>query len=318
AIRARTALHAERWEEAIISAKAVMDLGIYALHPNFEELFTYAGESSQEIIFAFQYLRDQETKTHPTPRRFLSRNAQGHSNLIPSQALVDMYTCVDGQEIDKSPLYDPEKPFENRDPRLGFTVVLPGTEFFGFQFETHKDSVQCWNYSYNTSTPVRIDNQEATNAYATFSGYCWKKYVDFEDKDFVANSELNVIQSRYAEVLLIYAEAKIEANDIDQTVYDAINEVRQRPSVEMPLITSGKTQIELRELVRKERTYELANEGFRMIDLRRWKLAEKMMNSIVYGRIPTGFLATAPKIDEDGFVDYSNVPNQSSMRVIEN
>src|SRR5699024_8908200 len=163
AIRARTALHAERWEEAIISAKAVMDLGIYALHPNFEELFTYAGESSQEIIFAFQYLRDQETKTHPTPRRFLSRNAQGHSNLIPSQALVDMYTCVDGQEIDKSPLYDPEKPFENRDPRLGFTVVLPGTEFFGFQFETHKDSVQCWNYSHNTSTPVRIDNQEATN-----------------------------------------------------------------------------------------------------------------------------------------------------------
>ncbi|PRD47447.1 RagB/SusD family nutrient uptake outer membrane protein [Sphingobacterium haloxyli] len=318
AIRARAALNNGRWSEAIKSTKAVMDMEIYSLHPNFGELFSYAGQSSQEIIFAFQYLRDQGTRTHVAPRAFLSRNAQGHSNKIPSQALIDLYTCTDGLEIDESQLYDPEKPFENRDPRLGYTVALPGTEFFGFQFETHKDSTQCWNYAYNTSVPVRIGNQEATNAYATFSGYCWKKYVDFEDKDFVANSELNIIQSRYAEVLLIYAEAKIEAGEIDQSVYDALNQVRQRSSVEMPPIALDKTQAELRELVRKERAYELANEGFRMVDLRRWELAEKIMNGTVYGRIPRGLLATAPKIDIDGFVDYSAVPNRGEMRVIEN
>lgn len=317
AIRARAALNAGRWEEAAASAKAVMDLGVYSLHANYGELFTYDGQSSPEIIFAFQYLRDQNTRTHSTTRAYLSRNAQGTSNKIPSQALIDLFTCTDGLEIDKSPLFDPKKPFENRDPRLGYTVALPGTEFFGFQFETHKDSTQCWNYNYNTSTPIRIGNQDATNAYATFSGYCWKKYVDFADKDFTTNSELNIIQSRYAEVLLSYAEAKIEANQIDETVYDALNEVRQRPSVEMPPITTGKTQAQLRELVRKERVYELASEGFRMVDLRRWELAEKMMNGTLYGRVPKGLLATAPAIDSDGFVDYSGVSNRNELRVIE-
>ena len=315
AIRARAALNNELWEEAASSAKAVMELDIYSLHPDYGELFTYDGEASKEIIFAFQYLRLQKTKTHSTTRGFISRNAQGTSN--KSQSVVDSYACVDGLPIDKSEKYDPQKPFVNRDPRLTYTIAVPGSTFFGFQFETHKDSVSCWNYSYNTSTPVRIQNEDAINAYATFSGYCWKKYVDIKDKDFTMESELNIIQSRYAEVLLIYAEAMIEANKIEQSVYDAINEVRQRPTVEMPEITSGKTQVQLREIVRKERLYELANEGFRLVDLRRWKLADKMMNSTFYGRIPKGLLANAPIIDQDGFVSYDKVTNHAAMRVIE-
>ncbi|MGO1649055.1 MAG: RagB/SusD family nutrient uptake outer membrane protein [Sphingobacterium sp.] len=318
AIRARTALNNGLWEAAAASAKEVMDLGIYELHPNYGELFSYAGEASTEIIFAYQYLRLQDTKTHSTTRNYLSRNAQGTSNKVPSQSLIDSYQSTDGFPIDQSQSYDPDHPFENRDPRLAFTVALPGSEYFGFQFETHKDSTKCWNYSYGTSTPVRIDNQDALNAYATFSGYCWKKYVDMDDKDYTTQSELNVIQARYAEVLLIYAEAMIEANTIDQSVYDAINAVRQRPSVEMPPISSGKSQQELREIIRMERLFELASEGFRMVDLRRWQIADKLLNSTLYGRVPKGLLSDAPKIDPSGFVDYSSVANQSSMRVIEN
>lgn len=317
AIRARAALNNGLWDEAARSAKEVMDLKIYQLHPDFGQLFTYDGEASKEIIFAFQYLRLQKTKTHSATRAFLSRNAQGTSNKIPSQSIVDNYLCTDGLPIDKSSLYDPKKPFVNRDPRLAYTIALPGTDFFGFQFETHKDSISCWNYSYNTSTAVRIQNQDAINAYATFSGYCWKKYVDIKDKDFTMESELNIIQSRYAEVLLIYAEAMIESNKIDQSVYDAINSIRQRPTVAMPAVSSGKTQNELREVVRKERLFELANEGFRMVDLRRWKLADKLMNSTLYGRIPKGLLANAPIIDTDSQVNYNNVANKKDMRIIE-
>lgn len=130
-------------------------------------------------------------------------------------------------------------------------------------------------------------------------------------------SELNIIQSRYAEVLLIYAEAMVENNTIDKTVYDAINSIRQRPTVDMPAIASNKTQAELREIIRKERLYELANEGFRLVDLRRWKLADKFMNSTLYGRIPKSLLANAPTIDGDNYVNYKNVANQKDMRVIE-
>src|SRR3546814_7822822 len=74
----------------------------------------------------------------------------------------------------------------------------------------------------------------------------------------------------------------IEANTIDQSVYDAINEVRERPSVSMPPIPAGQNRESLRTLVRKERLYELAMEGFRMVDLRRWGLAEKMIAGTVY------------------------------------
>jgi hypothetical protein len=88
---------------------------------------------------------------------------------------------------------------------------------------------------------------------------------------------------RYAEILLTYAEAKIELNQIDGSVYDAINAVRQRPDVNMPVITDGKTQDELRQIVRHERTVEFAFEGRRFFDIHRWKIADQVMPGKVYG-----------------------------------
>ncbi|RZL19191.1 MAG: RagB/SusD family nutrient uptake outer membrane protein [Pedobacter sp.] len=314
-IKARTALNNDRFMEAAEAAKAVMDLKIYSLHNNFGNLFSYAGQNSAEIIWAFQYLKASRTKTHSTPNNLLSRNGMGFTNKVPSQSLVDVYPCTDGLNIDESPLFDPKTPYLNRDPRLGFTIAVPGSVFFNYQFETHRDSVKCWDY--NVTPAKRVDNQEALNAFATFTGYCWKKYVDLEDKIDRTNSELNVIQIRYAEILLIYAEAKNELNQLDQTAYNAINLVRQRPSVNMPAIEMGKTQIEFRSLVRKERLYELAMEGFRLSDIRRWKIADKAMTGNFYGRVQKGLLASAPQIDDNGLADYTNVPNRSELRVIE-
>src|SRR5690606_34923957 len=124
----------------------------------------------------------------------------------------------------QSPLYDPSNPFENRDPRLQATCVVPGSVFLGYQFETHPDSLEVWDY--NTNPPRRVNNLEVTHAYATFSGYQYRKYVADEAREFRGESELNTMLVRYAEVLLMYAEAKIEKGEIDQSVYDAINDVR--------------------------------------------------------------------------------------------
>jgi hypothetical protein len=314
AFKARAALFNGKWDIAAAAAKAVMDLNTYSLHANFGDLFTYNGQSSKEIILALQFLKTAK-RTHSVPRNLLSRNGQGTANKVPSQSLVDAFECTDGLTIDKSPLYDPTKPFVNRDPRLAFTVALPGSVYFNYQFETHKDSLKCWNY--NTSPATRIDNQDAINAYASFTGYCWRKYVDLTDKVDVSNSELNIILIRYAEVLLTYAEGKIEGGQIDASVYDAINAVRQRPSVNMPAIPSGLSQSELRSIVHKERLYELAMEGVRLFDIRRWKIAEQVMTGPFYGRIPKGLLAAAPVIDANGISKYDNVPNKADMRVIE-
>ncbi|WP_374163670.1 RagB/SusD family nutrient uptake outer membrane protein [Arcticibacter sp. MXS-1] len=315
AIKARAALYGEKWDIAAEAARSVMALNVYALHNDFRALFSYAGENSREIIFALQFLKASRTRTHSMPGNLLSRNAQGFSNKVPSQSLVDSYQCTDGLDIDQSPLYDPARPFQNRDPRLGYTIAVPGSVYFNYQFETHRDSVKCWNY--NTTPATRVDNQDALNAFATFTGYCWRKYIDLQDKEDRSNSELNITQIRYAEVLLIYAEAMIEANKIDQSVYEAINQIRQRPGVNMPAISSGKTQAEMRSIVRKERLHELAMEGFRLSDIRRWKIAEQVMNGPFYGRVQRGLLTSAPAIDENGSPDYSAVPNKDQLRVIE-
>lgn len=314
ALKSRVALYNERWEEAAQAAGDLMTDQSYQLHDEYDELFFYAGENSQEIIMSVQYLDGEQT--HPLPQNFYSRMPLGHSNKKPSQQLVDSYESIDGLPIDESPLYDPDHPFENRDPRLNYTLVLPNTLFIGYIFNTNPDSTLVWNY--NSDPPSRVENTEGTHAYASFTGYLWRKYADPEDKNDRTSSELNIILFRYAEVLLNYAEAKIELNELDETVYDAINAVRTRSSVGMPEITHGKSQAEMRSIIRKERRYEFAGEGNRYFDIRRWRIAHEIMPGPLYGRIPTGFLSDAPAIDEFGTPSYNNVANASEMSIIEN
>lgn len=309
ALRCKIALHNSLWQEAISSAQKVMALN-YELAANYESLFKNAEQrSTKEVLFSLQYLYQYGNYG---VNGVTTRMGKGYSSKIPSQSLIDSYECTDGLSIDKSPLYSPAEPFKNRDPRLHYSCVVPGAVFYGYQFETHKDSIECWNY--NTTPATRVANQDALNAYASFSGYCWRKYAESIPED-PALGETPIMLLRFADVLLMYAEAKIEANQIDATVYDAINKVRNR--VNMPSIGEGKSQQEMRSIIRKERKYEFAFEGSRLFDIRRWKIAEKVMPGDFLGRIPKGLLATAPAIDEYGTPNYSNVPNRSEMRMIE-
>lgn len=313
ALRSRVALYNERWQVAADAAKDLMDMEDYQLHNNFQELFTYAGQNSKEIIFAVQYKKG--LRTHPIAFQFYSRLAKGASNKIPVQSLVDSYECIDGLSIDKSPLFNPQAPFVNRDPRLSQTIVLPQTKFINYMFETHPDSLLTWDY--NTVPASRVSNIDVTNAYATFSGYLWRKYTDIEDRSDPNNSEINIPIFRLAEVLLNYVEAKVELNQIDNSVYTAINTVRQRTSVNMPAILAGKTQSEMRSIIRKERKYELAAEGFRLFDIRRWKIAHEVMPGKLLGRVRDAYLTNPPHIDENGTPHYKDVGNAAEMRVIE-
>tara|TARA_R110000868_G_scaffold1647_4_gene13286 strand:+ start:6312 stop:7973 length:1662 start_codon:yes stop_codon:yes gene_type:complete len=297
----RVALHNERWQDCIDASKEVMDSGAYTLFPDYEMLFKGVGEQSDEVIFDIQF---QTEVLRYAIRPFFSRNAGGFMNRLPLQTLVDRYECVDGLRIDESSLYDSSNPFVNRDPRLDQTIARPGSIFLGYQFETHPDSVRTTNF--NTDPPSRINNLDVTSPFSSFSGYAWRKYVD--DKDLQDRvTDINIILIRYAEVLLNFAEAKIESNQIDQSVYDAINEIRDRASVGMPPITSGKSADELRTLIRRERVVELAGEGFRLFDIRRWRLAEEVLKPVTYGIILEGGyeLQGIPSFNENETPDYS-------------
>lgn len=312
ALKSRIALMGARYDVAAAAAQSVIDAGKHNLNASYEELFQYKGEHNKEILFEVEY--QYGTKVHVMPTAIFSRNAGGNSTKVPTQSLVDSYECIDGLTIDQSPYYDPKKPFENRDPRLKQTIAVPGEIFLGYQFETHKDSTKSWNY--NVTPAVRITNQDATNPYATFTGYCWRKTADATDLTARNSSSLNFILIRYAEVLLNYAEAKIELDQTDASCLAAINAVRLRPSVNMPPIAADKTQEEMRTIIRRERKIELAMEGLRLQDIRRWKIAEKVMPGPLYGRPQKPYSYNnqgRPVIDNDGVIRYAGYSDKLSV-----
>ena len=129
--------------------------------------------------------------------------------------------------------------------------------------------------------------------FADLTGFAFKKYTYFVDDEVRQRpspnqSEINPILFRYAEALLTLAEAENELNGPTTIAYDAINEVRNRPSVDMPDVTPGLSKEEFREVLRRERRVEFAGEGLFYLDIKRWMTAEIVMNQ--------------PGLDKDGNV----------------
>jgi len=265
ALKARVDLYNGKYENAALAAKAVMDLGTYQVDPNYASLFNGTNEMSNEIILSAQYITTYKSAI----ATWVGGPAVGGwSEIVPIQSLVDAYECTDGKTIDKSSVYDPNHPFQNRDPRLDMTIVVPGGVLNGITIDVTK--------------PNSIDGLGKNNG--SYSGYYFKKYIPAViDGGWDGNSTNDIIILRYSEVLLTYAEAKIELNQIDQSVYDALNSVRSRADVNLPAIESGKSQTELREILRRERRVEFAMEEHRLFDIRRWNIAKDVMPGNVYG-----------------------------------
>ncbi|PWD98460.1 RagB/SusD family nutrient uptake outer membrane protein [Marinilabilia rubra] len=275
-LKGRILLMQEKWEEAAAAAKDVIDSDVYSLFPEYANLFDYKGVDCNEVIFDIQVMKDVDEGEFWLAN-YGPNSAGGWSCSCPLQSMVNAYETIDGKTInDPTSIYDPENPYENRDPRLHHSILYPGREWQGGVYNTIPGA------SYPGEEIVPGDDlTDGTGGQwnKTATGYNWLKYIsqdDIETSNYW-DSSIQYMLMRYAEVLLMYAEAKIEANDIDQSVYDAINEVRQRPDVNMPPVSSGKSQSELREIVRRERRVELAFEGIRLFDIRRWEIAENVM-----------------------------------------
>jgi starch-binding outer membrane protein, SusD/RagB family len=315
ALKSRVALFNERYSVAAQAAQAVMNLEAYTLYPDYKNLTLYAGKRNSEVILDVPFKIGVQTSRLPRSRG--SQNWFGWSLSVPSQFLVDSYEATDGKPIDESSIYNPANPFVNRDPRLYGSIILPQTIWGDFIFESQVDSAEAWLVNNAGQKIGRFTNWDQS-VYGTFTGYLWKKYndpLDYPEK--IENSEVNYILMRYAEVLLIYAEAKIEAQEIDASVLSAINQVRARAYGTNPANTtaypaiSTTNQSELRKIVRRERKVEFAGEGLRIFDIRRWRIAEQVMNGPLVGR-PHGSYASvsAPAInDATGHPYYGNQLN---------
>jgi hypothetical protein len=269
-LAARANLLAGRYQKAAEAADKVIKLNVYGLNESYEKLFSYAAENNKEVLFDKQFIKDTyQHSVFQILAPYSQRN--GGSTFVPTKNLIDAYETLDGKLItDAASGYDPKKPYVNRDNRLKYSVFLDGDILpSGIAFKPQP----------NSGTADAI----GSTYIASTTGYNTKKYINTEDYANPANSGINIILLRYAEVLLTYAEAKIELNQIDASVLAAINTVRNgRNDVKQPSVTST-AQAELREIVRRERTVELALEGQRLFDIRRWKIADKVMPGPIYG-----------------------------------
>lgn len=325
AMKARIALYQGDYAVARNAAKACMDLGVYSLHPNFGELFLSKTKDSPEMIFAIpRSIALGINLTKPYSGSYITRLAGGYATQQPSWDLFCSFLCTDGLPIDDSPLFDPHNPFKDRDPRCAETIVKFGTQHLGYTFQPHPDSTKVWSYKLGKMV-TNTDNRTTAkaNQYASYNGLMFKKCLDedYSDEDFLADPPYIVV--RYADILLMYAEAKIELNEVNDTVLKAMNQVRARAygvavtsTSTYPVITST-DQTTLRKTLRIERRMEFAQEGtLRYMDLIRWRLAEKVLNKPTYGLLDAADLKTkivkkglwffpaTPEIDEDGVADF--------------
>lgn len=329
AMKARFALWMGDWDIAAKAAKGCMDLGEYELHSNFTELFlANTKNNTKEKIFAIpRSIANSVVLEGWIVNNERTRNSGGYGSACPSWDLFAAFLCTDGLPIDESPLFDPQDPFKNRDPRCAKTIVEFGSKHLGFDYYTHPDVKQVMNYS----TGVLQSNQDnrSINQYASYNGLNWKKGID-EAWNAEGGVERDYVVIRYADVLLMYAEAKIELDEIDSSVLNAINLVRARGygvpvtnTTAYPAVTNT-GQEKLRQTVRLERRVELANEALRYMDLVRWKLAGKALNSKNYGQIypataastANWFWASVPQIDEDGIANFSAMETAGQIAVL--
>lgn len=276
ALKARVELFNQKYEDCVASCNNI--IGKYTLFPNYTDLFRIQNENNSEIILDIEYLENDVALTSlgvMTPH--IANN--GWYSVDPTQSLVDAYEMSNGKTIDDpSSGYDPEDPYKDRDPRLLETIIVPGSFYEGSYFSP----LENW--------PGNADYY-ATNNY---TGFCVKKYTPFlSDFTDMWNVGLNIPIIRYAEVLLTYAEAKIELDQIDNSVYEAIDKVRDRaglPAVDQSVYN---TQTKMRELIRRERRVELAMEGLRFFDIQRWRIGNEVLSGPVYGsRLGTVDLVT--------------------------
>ena len=311
ALKARAALYQGTWEkyngegdgqqyltQSIDAAEQVIASAEYILFnevgdESYKLLFIEEGDDSKEVILARRYYLNRATHNWTRELWF--------NFMIPTKNLADLYLATDGRPIDQSPLFQGYdalvSEFENRDPRMAMTFIVPGSEIFtdgGVLAPTFPGFL-------------------GTNA--TRTGYMIRKFLGETIEATQFQGYYDFKEFRYAEVLLVLAEALYEKNgqisdaDLDRT----INLLRAR--VNMPPLNNNHVtsfNLNMLEEIRRERTVELAFEGFRREDLRRWKTAEDIMPEAIRGvkfagteyeqRYPELQIGTDIQVDADGFI----------------
>jgi hypothetical protein len=275
ALKARTLLYAAsplnnpnsdktKWERAARAAHDVIEVMNYTMPAdrNYANYFSGSNATNDnESIFLIRHgaSNDLERANYPisTPG--------GNSGVTPTHNLVSAYEYIGAP--------DPINPYRNRDPRLAATVVVNGST---------------WNGREIDQSAAGSDDMRKANTSKT--GYYLKKFLKDNLNLVQGGTEIHVwVVYRYAEILLNYAEAMVQAYGPDTkpagytlSAREALMQVRNSASTMLPLVTTTDPAAFL-IAIKHERRVELAFEDHRYWDLLRWKDADNVLNKPVQG-----------------------------------
>ncbi|RAJ37177.1 RagB/SusD family nutrient uptake outer membrane protein [Pedobacter cryoconitis] len=303
ALKARAYLYDGQWQQAADAASQVMGLGyslfkVTAQDPlqahdkytdwvnfkdaadenkfrlglsSYEAIFYQKNNGNSEVILDQQHIK--QIDVNPLNTLLPPGTIGGWSSVTPTQSLVDSYASYQtGDAVaptdpaKRAALYLANDPafvneYKNRDPRFYASILFEKAPWYAVED----------NYQFKWV-------EGASNMSQT--GYNFRKMVDPSILREQVDNYANVILIRYAEILLTYAEAKNEVIGPDGSVYDALDAIRTRSG--MPVVDRAKyaDQHTLRTLIRNERRVEMALEGQRYMDIRRWKIAPQVMTTV--------------------------------------
>lgn len=259
----------------------------YGLYPDFSKLFSYAAEYCNEIILSKNYSKD--LLPYAFFVNYAPRELSGNVSMTMSvtRDLANMFEmAATGKGITKTGSgWNPADPYLGRDPRFEASLY----------FSAYNNNSYCsytgakrWDIRPNLPANLKVRDVINKDNGDNKTGFGPKKYINPEDQGQGGNDGTNFILFRYAEVLLLNAEARIELAQELNIAVDRIDQVRAR--VSMPVLANSgysgadlANQSVMREIVQHERAVELALEGLRLYDIRRWKIAEKLFNGPVKG-----------------------------------
>lgn len=282
---ARIYLHEKKFDKVIEYTDKIINSKRYDLNPDYDALFRpQADGNNKEVIFERQY-------SSPLYVHALNRNLSpvssvyvGWSHVSPLQNLVDDYECINGHSIHECESLNCEYhqkridiesetvrgEYQFRDPRLGATIMWP---FWEWKKNGEVVSV------YGVDDP---NSKDYLKAEPHQSGFLVTKWVDLEGENpDRTRAEKNMTIIRYADVLLMKAEALIEKNQDLEVAIALINKIRTRAG--MPANVSLSSQNQLRETLRHERRVETALEGLRYYDIIRWRIGDEVKKGKALG-----------------------------------
>ncbi|HUH47922.1 MAG TPA: RagB/SusD family nutrient uptake outer membrane protein, partial [Arenibacter sp.] len=257
-MKMRALLYQGKYEDVLQVIDKIDALGKYQLFPSYDGLFRLENENNEEVLFDVQYMSGENSQGSYLDQ-YCGTGTGSYTRgtrYVPTDNLVNAYEMIDGSAPDLL------NPYDGRDPRMAFTIVVPGSYILGHRFPSYLYPGGAFNHPGNRLKHL------STRKYRAES---------LDKLSPAGQSDLNYIILRYADVILSKAESLIETGgDISEAI-NLMNRIRtERDDVKITPLPMGLTREEARQSLRKERRVEFALEGLYWFDINRWGIGNEI------------------------------------------